>query len=441
MGYSEAEGKSFIMKTTRKGNEVKNKEKMTRSKRLAVTVASLSAITLVLSACSSSDTATDTSESAAATQSTESASEEAAADTTPIKVGVLTDLTGAFGIVGQSNQAVAQFTIDEINANGGILGRPVELVVVDSASDPAVGATVASKLVNEDQVDVVIGGVASNMREAIKDIIATRGDTTYIWPASYEGKECTPNVWSVGAVPNQQVDPVVQKLLDEGNKTFFLAGNDYLYPREVLAQVRTVVEAGGGEIVGEEYVPLDITDTSSLVSKIIASEADVLFEIVVLPATAPFIQGLVDGGYKGEIVGTLFDEAINGIIGTQADGLLGIQDYFATIDDEFSKTKVAEFQAAFPDQAGLFTATFNAPAWYRGLYLWKTAVEAAGTTDTAAVETAMDSVSYDALIGGPARMVPGTRHAELTMYLGRMNADTSVTIVEPLGVVTPEQCG
>lgn len=404
-------------------------------------VALLAAAGLVLAACGGSESASESETEVEVTQSEVAVEETVEADTSPIKVGVLTDLTGAFGVVGQSNQAVAQFTIDEINANGGILGRQLEMVLVDSASDPAVGAQVASKLVNEDEVDVVIGGVASNMREAIKDIIATRGDTTYIWPASYEGNECTPNVWSVGAVPNQQVDPVVNKLLAEGKRTFFLTGNDYLYPREILAQVRKVVEAGGGEIVGEEYVPLDVTDTSTLVSKVLASNADVLFEIIVLPATAPFIQGVVDGGFEGEIVGTLFDEAINAIIGTQADGLLGVQDYFASIDDDFSQAKVAEFAAAFPNEAGLFSATFNAPAWYRGLYLWKDAVEAAGTTDAAEVEKTMDSASYDDLIGGPASMVPGTRHAQLTMYLGRMNADSSVTIVEELGSVAPEQCG
>ena len=166
---------------------MKRKSMTARSRGALRSVALIAAAGLVLAGCSSSDTASETEAEATATQSetTEAAAEEV--DTSPIKVGVLTDLTGAFGIVGQSNQAVAQFTIDEINANGGILGRPVELVIVDSASDPAVGAQVASKLVNEDQVDVVIGGVASNMREAIKDIIATRGDTPYIWPASYEG--------------------------------------------------------------------------------------------------------------------------------------------------------------------------------------------------------------------------------------------------------------
>src|SRR3954471_731750 len=86
----------------------------------------------------------------------------------PIKIGALTDLTGAFGVVGKANQAIAQFTVDEINAAGGVLGRKVDLVMADSATDPAVGATVARKLVNHDKVAMVIGGVASNMREAIK---------------------------------------------------------------------------------------------------------------------------------------------------------------------------------------------------------------------------------------------------------------------------------
>jgi urea transport system substrate-binding protein len=357
----------------------------------------------------------------------------------PLKVGVLTDLTGAFGVVGKANKAVAEFTIKEINTAGGVLGRQLEMVLVDSASDPAVGATVAKKLVEQDRVDMVIGGVASNMREAIKGIIAERGKTLYIWPASYEGGECTQHVWNVGAVPNQQVDPLVDKLLTAGAKTFFLTGDDYLYPRNILARVKQKVVAGGGSIVGEEYVPLSITDTSTLTSKVLASNADVLFEIVVLPATAGFIQGVVRGGFKGKIASTLFDEGINSIIGPDCKGLLCVQDYFKSIPDQFSKDKVAEFNKAYPDVP--FTATFNSPDWYRGLYFWKAAVEKAGTLNLARVEAAFDSISYDKLIGGPAAMKAGTRHASLTMYIGEMQADNSVKILSQLGKIEPEQCG
>ena len=358
----------------------------------------------------------------------------------PIKVGVLTDMTGAFGIVGKSNKAVAQFTIDEINKSGGVLGHKLVMDLADSATDPAVAAQVASKLVNQDKVSVVIGGVASFTRVAVRGVIATRGKTLYIWPASYEGGECTKNVWNVGSAPNQQVDPTVKKLLAEGKKTFFLTGSDYLYPRNILARVRKDVIAGGGSIVGEEYVPLDLTDPSNLVSKVIASKADALFEVVVLPGTVPFIKGVVNGGYKGAIAGTLFDEAINGLIGKEAAGLINVQDYFGSIKDPFSQAEVAKFNTQHPEAAGLFTATFNAPAWYRGLYLWKAAVEKAGSFDLAKVNKAMDSISLSNLIGGPAGFVPGTKHLKLSTYLGQSNANGSETILQTLGQVAPLEC-
>lgn len=358
----------------------------------------------------------------------------------PIKVGVLTDMTGAFGLVGKSNLAVAKFTINEINKSGGVLGRQLKLVLADGGSDPAIAAQAASRLVNQDKVAVVVGGVASFTRVAVRDVITKRGKTLYIWPASYEGNECAKYVWNTGSAPNQQVDPTVKYLLSQGKKSFFLAGSDYLYPRNILARVRQVVLAGGGSIVGEEYVPLDMTDPSNLVSKVLGSKADALFEVVVLPGTAPFIKGVVNGGFKGTIAGTLFDEGINPLIGKEAEGLIGVQDYYGPVNDSFTKKKVAAFNKQHPEAAGLFTSTFNAPAWYRSIYLWKAAVEKANSFDTAKVDAAMNSVSLSQSIGGPVSFAPGTKHVNLTMYLGKSNADGSQTILKTLGKLPPYEC-
>jgi branched-chain amino acid transport system substrate-binding protein len=363
----------------------------------------------------------------------------AGASTGPIKIGALTDLTGAFGIVGKANKAIAQFTVDEINAKGGVLGRKLELVVVDGASDPATNAKVAGQLVNQDKVDMVIGGVTSAEREAVKGIIATRGRTMFIWPASYEGGECDDNVWSVGAVPNQQVDPTVDYLLAQGAKTYYLCGNDYSYPRNVLKAARARIEAGGGKVLGEDYIPISATDAPNLVTKTLGSKADAVFEVVILPASVPYIKGVVDGGYKGIIAGTLYDETVIGLFGKEAQGLIGAQDFFQSISDPFSQQKFKEFTQKYPKAP--FGSALNSPAWYRGIYLWKTAVEKAGSTDLAKVNQAMDSASYDKLIGGPAKMVPGTRHCELTMYLGAMQADGSVKTLKDLGAQDPKgQC-
>jgi ABC-type branched-subunit amino acid transport system substrate-binding protein len=356
-----------------------------------------------------------------------------------IKIGALTDLTGAFGVVGKANQAIAQFTVDEINAAGGVLGRQLELVVVDGASDPATSAKVAGQLVNRDKVAMVIGGVTSAEREAVKGIIAGRGRTLYVWPASYEGGECDENVWNVGAVPNQQVDPTVDYLLGKGAKTFYLCGNDYSYPRNVLKAARARIEAGGGKVLGEDYIPIAATDAPELVTKTISSKADAVFEVVILPASVPYIKGIIDGGYKGIVAGTLFDETVISLFGKQAQGLIGAQDFFQGISDEFSKQKFAEFTQKYPKAP--FGSALNSPAWYRGIYLWKAAVEKAGSTDLAKVNEAMDSVSADKLIGGPAKMVPGTRHCELTLFLGEMQGDGSVKVLDDLGAQPPKgQC-
>jgi ABC-type branched-subunit amino acid transport system substrate-binding protein len=358
---------------------------------------------------------------------------------TPIKVGALTDLTGAFGIVGKAQQALAQFTVDEINASGGILGRHVDLTVVDGASDPATAAKVATQLVTENKVDMVIGGITSAERAAVRTIITDRGRTIYIWPASYEGGECSPNVWSVGPVPNQQVDPIVDYLSGQGAKTYYLCGNDYRYPRGVLKEVRARIEARGGHVLGEDYIPLGATDAPELVTKILNLKPDAVFEIVILPATVPFIRGVIDGGYKGLIAGTLFDQSINPLLGKYAQGLISAQEWFPAISDSFSQQEVARFTAKYPD--AVFSAVFDSSTWYRGLYLWKAAVERAGSTELAKVNKAMDSASSGKLIGGPARMKPGTRHCEVSMYLGQMQADGSVKVLKELGELAPAgQC-
>lgn len=358
----------------------------------------------------------------------------------PVKVGVLTDLTGAFGVVGKSNQAIAQFTADEINRSGGVLGRRIELVVVDSASDPATGAQVASQLVNQDKVDMVIGGVTSATREAIKGVIASRGHTLYIWPASYEGGECDENVWSVGAVPNQQVNPTVDYLLKQGAKTFFLCGNDYSYPQNSLKAARARIEAGGGRVVGERFIPVNATDAPDLVTHVLSSGADALFEVVILPASVPFIKGVVDGGYKGMIASNLLDQTDIALMGKEVRGAICAQDYFPAIKDPFSQKEVAKFQRQYPK--AVFSSLYNSPAWYRGLYLWKLAAEKAGSVDTDKVNAAMDSIGSNKLIGGPARFVPGTRHCELPMYLGELEGPPNrVKILHDLGDIKPTgQC-
>src|SRR6476620_6029100 len=171
----------------------------------------------------------------------------------PARVGVVTDQTGALSFMGIANVNVAKMVIDDINARGGLLGRPVELFIEDSATDDGVAEAVAAKLV-ERAVDVVVGGIYSSTRQAIKGPVVDDAETLYIYPEQYEGQECHPMIFCTGPVPAQQVEPLFPWLMEEtGAKTVYLPSADYIWPHTLNKKVREVVTARGGEIVGEEY--------------------------------------------------------------------------------------------------------------------------------------------------------------------------------------------
>src|ERR1700755_2308830 len=210
------------------------------------------------------------------------ASETHAGD--PIKVGVIARLSGPRSFVGLANANVARMVIGDINAKGGLLGRPVELHIEDSATDDAVAADKARKLVEHDHVDVILGGIYSSTRQAIKEPAVTQGRTLYIYPEQYEGQESDPLIFCTGPVPAQQVDPLIPWLMQEtGAKRCCLPSADYIWPPVLNARVREVVTANGGEIVGEEYFPLDHADYGATIDAIISSGAEVVFNTIVPP--------------------------------------------------------------------------------------------------------------------------------------------------------------
>src|SRR3954453_15738266 len=171
-----------------------------------------------------------------------------------IKVGVIADQTGPLSFVGIANANVAKMVIDDINAKGGLLGRPLELYLEDSATIDSVAEAKATKLVQHDNVDVIFGGIYSSTRQAIKGPAVVKGRKLYIYLEQYEGAECDPLIFCTGPVPAQQVDPFIPWLMKETGATkFYLPSADYIWPHPMNRKVREVVTAHGGSIVGEEY--------------------------------------------------------------------------------------------------------------------------------------------------------------------------------------------
>jgi ABC-type branched-subunit amino acid transport system substrate-binding protein len=360
----------------------------------------------------------------------------------PIRVGVIADQTGPLSFVGIANANVARMVIGDINARGGLLGRQLELLLEDSATDDAVAAAKAAKLVRDDRVDVLLGGIYSSTRQAIKGPAVVEGKTLYIYPEQYEGQESDPLIFCTGPVPAQQVDPFIPWLMREtGAKTFYLPSADYVWPHVMNARVREVVAANGGSIVGEEYFPLDHADYGATVERIISSGADVVFNTIVPPGVGPFFQQLYDSGFTrdgGHLVCTYFDENfLNMVPAEHVEGLWGCLDYYQAVGDPFSQRLLAQYDALYPGEAK-FTGGSACSGLYRGLRLWAAAVAEAGSLTQEDVIPALDRAEIADGPGGPAAVAPGQHHVRMNMYIARARGGR-FEIVESLGAIDPQE--
>ncbi len=360
----------------------------------------------------------------------------------PIRLGVIADQTGPLSIIGLANANVARMVVGDINAKGGLLGRHLELYLEDSATDDAVAASKARKLVEDDRVDVIFGGIYSSTRQAIKGPAVVEGKTLYIYPEQYEGQESDPLIFCTGPVPAQQVDPFIPWLMREsGARTFYLPSADYIWPHVMNARVREVVTANGGEIVGEEYFPLDHADYRATVERIASTGADVVFNTTVPPGVGPFLEQLHDSGFSrrgGRLVCTYFEENLLGVVpAAHVEGLYSCLDYYQAVDDPFSAKLLAQYDALYPG-GSKFTGGSGCSGLYRGMRLWAAAVTEAGTLVQDDVIAALDHAEIAEGPGGPAVMAPGQHHVRMHMYIGQACAGR-FEVVESLGAIDPQE--
>ena len=345
--------------------------------------------------------------------------------------------------MGIANTNVAKMVVDDINAEGGLLGHPIELFIEDSATEDAAAAAAATKLVEQEHVDVVLGGIYSSTRQAIKGPAVEQGNTLYIYPEQYEGQECDPLIFCTGPVPAQQVEPLFPWLMRHtGAKTFYMPSADYIWPHTMNKKVREVVGAEGGSVVGEEYFPMDHMDYEGVVADIMSSGADVVFNTIVPPGLTPFLDLLYKAGFTkrgGQIVCTYFDENfLNLVPAEHVEGLYGCLDFYRAVNDPFSTALLAKYDARFPGSA-LFTAGSACSGMYRGLKLWEAAVTEAGSLKQDDVIRALDHASIPQGPGGPAAMVPGQHHVRMNMYIAQSKGGT-FEVVKNLGVIDPKEC-
>lgn len=361
----------------------------------------------------------------------------------PIKVGFALDLTGPISVQGLPCANVAKMLVEDINAKGGVLGRPLQMFLEDTATNEAIAVTRVSKLVQKDNVDVMIGGITSSMRNAIKDTIVNRGKKLYLYPQLYEGKECTANLFCTGPTPAQQCDTFVPWLMKNTGKKFYFTGADYIWPHTLNAYAKNVVEKNGGEVVGEEYSPVDQVEYGATVRKIMANNTDVVFTTLIPPGLPVFVKQLYEAGFMkrgGRVASVLYDESTMTISSpAETEGLASCLDYFRAVDDPFSKQLFEKYTAMFGTKNPL-SAAGGSTGTYRAVKLWEAAAKEAGSVARDAVAAALDHAKISEGPGGGAEMVPGTRHVKMNMYTAVAKGGKFDIVDKSNGAVAPGEC-
>jgi urea transport system substrate-binding protein len=339
-----------------------------------------------------------------------------------IKVGILHSLSGTMSISEVSVKDATLLAIEEINAAGGILGKMIEPIVEDGASDWPTFAEKAKKLIEEDKVVVVFGCWTSASRKAVKPVFESLNSLLF-YPVQYEGLEQSPNIFYTGATTNQQIVPAVDYLLAQGMKKIFLLGSDYVFPRTSNTIIKAQLAANGGETVGEEYVPLGGTEFSTILTKIKEAKPDAIFNTLNGDSNVAFFKQYIDAGYTAETLPTLSvsiaEDEVRGIGAENVVGQLVAWNYYQLTETEANTKFVAAYKAKYGEDR---VTDDPIEAGYFGVYLWKLAVEKAGSTDVAAVKAAAPGITFEAP-EGTVTIDGDNQHTYKTVRIGKINAD------------------
>lgn len=390
----------------------------------------LIALGMVLAACGSnnnnqgaaSPSASSPTPSASPSESASGEASPAANEGGTVKVGVLHSLSGTMAISEVSVKDAELLAIDEINAKGGVLGKKIEPVIEDGASDWPTFAEKARKLISEDKVATVFGGWTSASRKAMLPVFEELKGLLW-YPVQYEGMESSPNIFYTGATTNQQIVPAVDWLLENKGKKFYLLGSDYVFPQTANKIIKAQLKAKGGELVGEEYTPLGHTDYSTIIAKIQAAKPDVVFNTLNGDSNVAFFKQLKDAGITSKDLTTLSvsiaEEEARGIGPDILQGHLVAWNYYQTTDTPENKTFVENYKKKYGSDR---VTDDPIEAGYVAVYLWAAAVEKAGSFNVDKVKEAAKGVDFNAP-EGKVTIDGDNQHILKTVRIGELQTD------------------
>ncbi|MBB3229649.1 urea ABC transporter substrate-binding protein [Halomonas stenophila] len=363
-------------------------------------------------------------------------SSPAIAQEDPIKVGILHSLSGTMAISESTLKDTLLMLIERQNAEGGLLGRQIEPVVVDPASDWPLFAEKARELLAQEEVDVIFGNWTSVSRKSVLPVVEELNGLLF-YPVQYEGEESSENVFYTGAAPNQQAIPAVDYLMNEvGAERWVLAGTDYVYPRTTNKILEAYLKAHGvaDEDIMVNYTPFGHSDWQNIVSDIkrfgSQGKKTAVVSTINGDANVPFYRELGNQGIDAAdipvVAFSVGEQELSGIDTAPLVGHLAAWNYFMSVDTDANY----DFIDSWIEYTGDEMAVTNDPmeAHYLGFTMWKEAVRKAGTTDVDAVKDAIIGVSVPNLSGGHAAMMPN-HHITKPVLIGEIQDNGQFSIV------------
>jgi urea transport system substrate-binding protein len=403
---------------------------MKKVRRKYVFVALLAVLGLVLAACGS-----DSKTSSSSTDGT-----SAAASGETVKVGILHSQSGTMAISEQTVINSELMAIDEINAAGGVLGKQIEPIVEDGASDWPTFAEKAEKLLTVDDVAAVFGGWTSASRKAMLPVFEGNNGLLF-YPVQYEGLEASPNIFYTGATTNQQIIPAMDYLKEQGLTKVFLVGSDYVFPRTANKIIKAYAAENGMQIVGEEYIPLGDSNVSTIVSKVLDAQPQVVFNSMNGDQNVAFFKELAAKGNTPDKIQTvsvsIAEEEVKGIGPSNIAGNLVSWNYYQTTDNP----KNTEFVKNFKAKYGANSVTSDPmEAGYNAVYIWAAAAEKAGSFDVDKVKEAAKGLKLDTP-EGLVTVSDWNQHVYKTNRIGKINAEGLIDEVWNSGTpIEPDPC-
>lgn len=346
------------------------------------------------------------------------------------KFGVLFSDTGPTAVIERSQKCGALLAIREINARGGVAGRPIEPIAYDPGSIPAEYGRLAEKLIVEDKVCVLIGCYMSSARKEVLPVVERR-NALFFYPTLYEGFEYSPNMIYGGACPNQNSVPLASYLLENYGNRFYFIGSDYIYPRESNRVMRNILRQGSGEVIEEVYIPFDAgADTYRRILEDIADKKpDAIFATVVGETTVSLYQAYHAAGHDARrvpIASLTTNEAEIARIGREASiGHITAAPYFRSIDTPQNRIFLESFRREFGTD---IQVTSCAEAAYFQTHMFAAALERVGTIDTEQLHECLLGSTWDAP-QGQVKIDPDNNHTYLHSRIAKVD-DSGEFIVE-----------